>query len=95
MDKIIAAFAAVGLVLDFFPANEDFRDLWQYDGFGKKVDVVVQLSCGINGLNREGIFGTYTAMSGKGWDLSCCKADWLENFGKDIAAIAQGKDLSW
>jgi len=95
MDKIIAAFAKAGLELEFFKGDEDLRDMWQYDGFGKKVDVVVQLCLGINGLGREGIFGTYTAVSGKGWDLSCCKADWLETFGADVAAMGQGKDLSW
>jgi hypothetical protein len=92
MDKIVAAFAAVGMVLDFFPAEGDWRESWQYDGFNFNNNTLVQLYQGVNGLGRPAVFGDYTSESGQSYDLSSCKADWLENFGQHLAAMSRGED---
>lgn len=91
MTIVAAAFAAAGLPLDYFPENDDFRELWQYDGFDYGKDIIVQLYVSVNGHNRPGIFGD-CEIAGQGYDLSCCAQDWMENFGeKVIKAISEGK----
>jgi len=91
MDKIVAAFKAAGMELEHFRPSGEFREMWQFDGGCG--GPLVQLYTGINGLHQPGIFGHYDDGKGNSWDLSCCKVNWMEEFGKYIPNMAMGWKL--
>jgi hypothetical protein len=93
--KIIEAFAAVGITLEYIPADTNAKhDIWQYDGGPN--GAIIELWVGINGAGREGVFGTYDAGDfGQQYSLSSCMSDWLENYGQYLPFIAKGEDFDW
>jgi len=91
MVAVVAAFAAAGLPLDYFPETEDTRELWQYDGFDHGNDILVQLYVSVNGHDNPGIFGD-CEVGGLGYDLTATAKYWMVDFGeKAIKAIAEGR----
>ena len=88
-NHIVPAFAEHGVKLDFIPANEDWRDLWQFDG---GLDgVCIQLTVGTNGHGLPGIFGEFSMADGQSFDLSGRAENWMEDFEAGIPAMVAGK----
>jgi len=100
LNTILAAFAAVGKELEFFPADrkEGTVEMWQHDGYnhdGCSNFVVIQFTLGFNGRCEVSLFGHYEAISGNTFSLSSPIRDWMENFGEYLPAIGKGKDLKF
>lgn len=94
--KIVKAFANAGLPLEYVPADKYVeREYWMYDGGFD--GVTVELTVGINGAGREGVFGEYQtpAPHWGQYGLSCSMSDWLECFGKYLPKMAKGEEFNW
>ncbi len=90
MAIVAAAFASAGLPLDYYPKDEENRELWQYDGFDYGKDILVQFYVGTNRAAIPTIFGD-TDIAGTTYDLTCCAENWMTDFGeKAIKAISEG-----
>lgn len=91
---IIAAFSAHGIELTHYPEHNEGRGTWQYDGGPD--GAIIELWVGINGANREGVFGTYDAGDfGNSYSLSCCMSDFVENHADSFKDMAAGRELNW
>jgi len=74
MEQILAFFASLGLPLTFWPAEEDMRALYQYDG--ELNGYVVQLYPGRNALHQDTCFGHMDAPGGDSIDITLSMEEW-------------------
>jgi hypothetical protein len=94
IDDIINAFVACRMLLEYFEETEESVASLQWDGYDAEGGSV-QLTWGVNGLGRNGVFGSYTSNSGQVYDLSSNAEDWLENFAQYLPQIAKGRELQF
>ena len=77
MEAICEFFKSIGMPLEHLPEGEGWKEMWQHDG---DIDgYLVQISTGVNGHGKKGIFGDVTGPNGDVIEISCCADSWMED----------------